>query len=102
MTTESSSNRRRRTTTTNKPANNTPSIVEDAGVSDVIVATTEPTIVGLDLSARFAELIASSSVPAERKTGTAENARWFLRKGWIFCAQHPQLDELMKVAQALA
>lgn len=80
--------------------------VTETPVADVVtVATTELDTSKLSpeqAASQFAALAADTPIPDERKTGTAENARWFLRKGWIFCIALPQVDELRRLAQALA
>ncbi len=80
--------------------------VTEVPVADVVtVATTELDASKLSpeqAAKQFEALVADTQIPAERKTATAENARWFLRKGWIFCVTLPTVEELQKLARVLA
>lgn len=51
---------------------------------------------------KFERAIADMQVPRERRKGTAENARWFLRSGAIVNRDHPQILVAICHARRLA
>ena len=48
---------------------------------------------------KFETAIAGMRIPQDRRLGTPENARWFLRKGAVFNRRHPNI--LLAICHAL-
>lgn len=51
---------------------------------------------------KFERIVAELRVPDERRSGTAENARWFLRSGAIVNRDHPNILLAICLARRLA
>jgi len=51
---------------------------------------------------KFERIVAELCVPNERRSGTAENARWFLRSGAIVNRDHPDILLAICLARRLA
>lgn len=53
-------------------------------------------------SRRFERLISSMNIPAERKTFSVSNVRWFLRNGAIINRGHQNFNDALALAKKLA